>query len=91
MRPWSIPPPHSLLSSLQVDRTYRNYLQVRNGGRVAMKLNVVNRADVCDYFEFSPDFGFAQVGSHILHTLFIFVNPPTCAPTPSEISLQIFL
>ena len=56
-----------------------------------MKLNVVNRADVCDYFEFSPDFGFAQVGSHILHTLFIFVNPPTCAPTPSEISLQIFL
>jgi len=47
---------------MQVDHTYRNYLQVHNGGRVAMKINVVNKPDICDYFEFSPNFGFAQVG-----------------------------
>eukprot|EP00955_Chlamydomonas_euryale_P030151 317728-Chlamydomonas_euryale.AAC.2 len=27
-----------------------------------MKLSVVNRPDVSDYFEFSPGFGFAQAG-----------------------------
>ncbi|GAX76218.1 hypothetical protein CEUSTIGMA_g3662.t1 [Chlamydomonas eustigma] len=55
---------HSVLDfkCSMVDHTYRNYLQVRNGGRVAMKINVVNRPDVNDYFEFYPVFGFSQAG-----------------------------
>ena len=28
-----------------------------------MKIMVVNRPDVSDYFQFSPDFGFAQVSA----------------------------
>jgi hypothetical protein len=47
------------------DHVYRNYLRIRNGGKTAMKVNVVNRPDVSDYFEFSPDFGFAQVGGSL--------------------------
>eukprot|EP00798_Chlamydomonas_sp_ICE-L_P001974 gene1974-33391_t len=43
-----------------VDHSYRDYLPVRNGGKTVMKVNVVPRPDVCDYFDFSPDFGFVQ-------------------------------
>lgn len=32
-------------------------VQVRNGGKTAMKVMVVKRPDVSDYFQFSPDFG----------------------------------
>lgn len=34
-----------------------------------MKVNVVNRPDVSDYFTFSPDFGFVQVSLGLRHRL----------------------
>lgn len=45
-----------------VDHTYRVYLQIRNGGKTAMKVSVVNRHDIAEFFSFSPDFGFCQGG-----------------------------
>ena len=46
---------------VMVDHIYREKLIVRNGANTAMKVSVPNRADVADYFEFSPNFGFVQV------------------------------
>lgn len=46
---------------VMVDHTYREKLVVHNGASTAMKVSVPNRADVADYFEFSPNFGFVQV------------------------------
>jgi len=46
---------------VMVDHTYREKLVVRNSANTAMKVSVLNRADVADYFEFSPNFGFVQV------------------------------
>lgn len=36
--------------------------QVRNGGKTAMKVTVVPRSELDGFFEFTPDFGFVQVG-----------------------------
>ncbi|KAL6756552.1 hypothetical protein V8C86DRAFT_68936 [Haematococcus lacustris] len=47
---------------VMVDHIYRDKLIVRNGGKTALKVSVANRADVSDYFEFAPDFGFVQAG-----------------------------
>jgi hypothetical protein len=46
-----------------VDHTYRDFLRVRNGGKTAMKVSVVNRHDIAEFFNFSPDFGFCQVSN----------------------------
>ncbi|MEW5303719.1 MAG: hypothetical protein WDW36_006383 [Sanguina aurantia] len=41
---------------------YRDFLMVQNGGKSAMKLQVVSRPELEGVFEFSPDFGFVQGG-----------------------------
>lgn len=49
-----------------VDHTYRDFLRVRNGGKTAMKVSVINRQDIAEFFSFSPDFGFCQVSQSTL-------------------------
>lgn len=51
-----------------VDHTYRDFLKVRNGGKTAMKVSVINRHDIAEFFTFSPDFGFCQVSPSWLQT-----------------------
>ncbi|KAK9824707.1 hypothetical protein WJX72_012557 [[Myrmecia] bisecta] len=57
------------------DQTYRDTVVVHNRGKSAVKVSLVKRAEMVDFFEFQPSFGYCQGGDDFAFTITFRASP----------------